>query len=209
MICNRITTLCFAGVMTLVTPASFGNDIVDFLRAVNSVQRPGYHRGFHGPRFDPIRHRGFRGRLYQPRRSVAIHVGHNSAPRRIVRHRPVVVNPMVPPAPNPLLIGGLPHQLGEIVTCNVPLASHVVVRNAHEIAPGAQPIVVAVRDPHLPAWGSHGCVEQLAYVQVFAPLCPLRNMTVSPCRTVVELDYGDWEITLRSCGGVIEVEYDD
>jgi len=107
------------------------------------------------------------------------------------------------------LIGGLSHQLGEIVTCNVPLESHVRVRNAHEIAPGAQPITVAIRNPHLPAWGSHGCVEQLAYVQVFAPPCPLRSMTVSPCHTIVVLDYGDWEITLRSSNGVIEVEYDD
>jgi hypothetical protein len=213
MINNRITAICFAGVMTLITPATFGNDIVDFLRAVNSVQRNGHHgaghRGFNGPRFQPIRHRGLHQQLHRPRRPVAIHIGHNPVPGRVIRHRPVVVNPILHHAPDPSLIGGLPHQLGEIVTCHVPLESHVIVRNAHEIAPGAQPIVVAVRNPHLAAWGSYGCVEQLSYVQVFAPPCPLRNVTVSPCHTVIELDYGDFEITLRSGGGVIEVEYDD
>ena len=107
------------------------------------------------------------------------------------------------------MIGALPHELGVIVTCSVPLESHVRVRNADEIAPHAQPVIVAVRDPHLAAWGSHGCVEQLAYIQVFAPPVPLREMKVSPCRTRIDLDYGDWEIKILSRNGVVEVEYDD
>lgn len=206
MITRKLSAVCFAATLALAAPASFGNDIVDFLRAVNGVR---HHDHFgHHPR--GIRHRrdlhhvglrrsaGFRGRPYH--RSVSLHFGHGPvAPI----HTPVTIAP--PPAP----IGVLPHALGQIVTCPVPLAPHVRVRNPHEIAPGAQPIVVAVRDPHLAAWGSHGCVERLVYVQVFAPPCPLRSMTVSPCRTRVTLDYGEWEICIRSCSGVIEVEYDD
>lgn len=204
MLNYRLSAICFAAILTLAAPASFGNDIVDFLRAVNGVSR---HHGHPGPYGRGIRHRRdihhvglrrsarFGRRPYN--RSVSIHWGHG--PQPIYSPLPVVAPPVAP----------LPHTLGQIVTCNVPLVHNVRVINPHEIAPGARPIVVAVRDPHLPAWGSHGCVERLVYVQVFAPCVPLRNMTVSPCRTHVTLDYGDWEICIHSCNGLVEVEYDD
>ena len=208
MISNRLSTACLAAVMTLMAPASYGNDIVDFLRAVNRPRNVHNHYGgHHGGRYDRIhrvRNSRYYGRPFRPRRSVSIQIGH-----RPYRPNPVIIDPILEQAPLPSNFGPLPHEIGEFVTCNVPLATHVRVRNPHEIAPGAQPVVVAIRDPHLAAWGSHGCVEQLAYVQVFAPPCPLRRMTVSPCHTVVNLDYGDWEITLTSANGVIEVEYDD
>lgn len=195
MIINRLSGVCLAAVMTLTAQSAFGNDIVDFFRAVNSVRHghpAHYDHGFRPRR--SFRHVGYRRGFRPYRRSVSFHIGHAPAPAPV----PVVPAPVV-----------LPHTIGQIVTCHVPLETHVRVRNAHEIAPAAQPINVAVRNPHLPAWGSHGCVESLVYVQVFAPPCPLRQMTVSPCRTVVVLDYGEWEIRIRSCNGVVEVEYDD
>ena len=208
---NRLSTLCLTAAMTLIAPASFGNDIVDFLRAVNRVQRSRYHHAYDHYYAHPLhysRSRRLHGYGYRPhRRSVSIHIGHH-VPSVLHSTTPIIVDP-VAQAPAPLAIGVLPHELGEIVTCDVPLTSRVRVRNAHEIAPGAQPIVVAVRDPHLTAWGSSGCVERLAYVQVFAPTLPLQEITVSPCRTHIDLDYGDWEITIESCDGLIEVEYDD
>ena len=103
----------------------------------------------------------------------------------------------------------LPHGLGEIVNSDVPLAPRVRIRDTHEIAPGALPIVVAIRDPNLAECGSPGCIERLVYIQVFAPPVPAQEITVSPCRTRIVLDYGDWEIKIRSRNGVIEVEYDD
>ncbi len=204
MITHRLSAVCFAAVLTLSAPASFGNDIVDFLRAINGVQH--HHHGGHGHghghgirvRRDIHRAglRRFHRHSYRPfHRSVSIHVGHAPAP----------IHPL-PVAPAPAV---LPHAIGQLVTCGVPLEPHVQVINAHEIAPGAQPINVAVRDPHLPAWGSHGCVEALVYVQVFAPPFPPHNVIVSPCRTEVTLDYGEWEICIHSCNDVVKVEYDD
>ncbi|MEZ6060981.1 MAG: hypothetical protein R3C19_11515 [Planctomycetaceae bacterium] len=131
--------------------------------------------------------------------------------------------PIVPPAPVPAPVYTVPpvptypvvpapapvHEIGCIVTCPVPLERHVVVFNAQEIAPGAVPVTVAVRNPHLGPFGSPGCVESLVYVQVFVPPCPLQKLKVSPCRTMVELDYGDYEVEIRSCDGHIDVEYHD
>lgn len=201
MITNKLSAVCLAAAMTLTAQGAFANDIVDFFRAINGVRDHGHH-GHHDHGFRPRRsihhvgHRRIHRHAYRPyRRSVSFHFGHGPAPAP------------VPVAPPPAAV--LPHSIGQIVTCHVPLETHVRVRNAHEIAPGAQPINVAVRDPHLPAWGSHGCVEKLVYVQVFAPPIPLRRMTVSPCRTNVVLDYGGWEIRIHSCNDVVEVEYDD
>ena len=199
MILKRLSLTCVAvATLSLTAPESNGNDIIDFLRAVNQPRHVHHHHGFgYGPRFRGRPYR-YRRPFVRPYRSVSVQFGHQP-----IHHNPIVL----PTTPAP--IGALPHRLGQIVTCNVPLAPHVRVRNAHEIAPGAQPVVVAVRDPHLAAWGSPGCVEALAYVQVFAPPCPLRSATVSPCHTVVELDYGEFEITVTSANGIIEVEYDD
>ncbi len=127
---------------------------------------------------------------------------------------PVVPPPPIylEPAPAPVYIAEPPariHELGSFVTCPVPLEPHVLVRNAHEIAPGAIPVVIAVRNPHLGRFGSRGCVESVVYVQVFVPPCPLQRLKVSPCRTRIKLDYGDYDVEITSCDGHIDVEYDD
>jgi len=210
---NRLSTLCLTAAMTLIAPAGFGHDLGDFLRAVNGVRhhrdhdrrhRDHHHgRGWHDSRSQRIGSHGYRPH----RRFVSIHFGHYT-PSLFHSTRPLIVGPL-PQAPPPSMIDVLPHELGETVNCDVPLTTHVRVRDAHEIAPGAQPVVVAIRDPHLTVCGSPGCIERVAYIQVFAPPVPAQEITVSPCRTRIELDYGDWEIKIRSCDGVIEVEYDD
>lgn len=98
----------------------------------------------------------------------------------------------------------LPHQLGEIVDCGVPLSNSVRVRNARNIAPNAVPIVVAVRDPSLCA---HDHDERVVYVQVFAPPCPPRSITISPCRTRVTLCFGRYDVEIRSVNDVVVVDY--
>lgn len=211
MIRNKLSTVCMAATINLCAPASFGNDLVDFLRAFQGTA-PHYRHHNHGHRPRRSEHRASHGRSHRHRslgyrRSVSIHVGH-SAPRPIYNSHHMIPAPL-PQAPPPSRIGALPHELGAIVTCSVPMESHVRVRNADEIAPHALPVIVTVRNPHLAAWGSHGCVEQLAYIQVFVPPVPLREMSVSPCRTRIDLDYHDWEIRILSCKEVVETEYDD
>lgn len=119
---------------------------------------------------------------------------------------PQHVQPLLQPPPAPGSFGHLPHQLGEIVTCQVPLATCVEVRQACRIAPNAVPIVVAVRDPHIGRFRK--CVEQLAYVEVCVPPCPVRRVKISPCRTRVRLDYGRYAVNILSRNGRIIVDYD-
>ena len=205
MVHNRLSAMCFAAAMTFIAPVSFGNDLVDFLRAVNG---PRHHHPHHSHVVHHSgSHRVHRHAIRPYKRSVSIHIGHTTL-SPIYNPRPVIHQPLLL-APAPSSIGFLPHELGEIVTCDVPLEPHVRIRNGHEIAPHAQPVIMAVRNPHLAAWGSPGCIEGVTYVQIFVPTVPLQHVTVSRCRTRIDLDYGDWEIKIRSRDGIVEVEYDD
>ncbi len=100
----------------------------------------------------------------------------------------------------------LPHEIGQIVDCQVPLATRVLVEDECNIAPDAVPAVIAVRDPSMCAHESH---ERLVYVQVFVPPCPLRSLTVSPCRTGIRMDFCDYGVDIKSKNGVIIVDYDN
>lgn len=115
--------------------------------------------------------------------------------------------PPLPTAPLPGQLGHLPHQFGEIVTCSVPVFTHVHIESAHRIAPHAVPVLVAVRDPNLGRFRS--CVEQMVYVEVLVPPCPPRRVRVSPCRTRVRMDYGRYDVTIESRDGCVTVEYDN
>lgn len=202
--------------LTAVPATAPANDIVDFLRALNGVSARNYapappiHAvGSRYDRYHTARHVDRYRSTYRTRRPVVVnrpgvsfHVGYNhQAP------------PPIPVAPAPVVHGygapALHHQIGDIITCPVPLETHVVVKDACEIAPNAIPIVVAVRDPHLGRFGSRGCVERLAYVEVLVPPCPLLKCRVSPCRTKVRLDYGRYEVDIVSRNGCIEIDYDD
>lgn len=178
-------------------------------------------------RFEPVSiHRGHgldRGRgittspRFQPvtrRSGVSFSVNFGNAPV-LAQAPPPVIYPSVPghlvlpPPPVPGSFGHLPHELGQVVTCPVPIETHVEIRNACRIAPGAIPTIIAVRDPHLGNFRSRGCVEQLAYVEVLAPQCPLRSMRVSPCKTRIRLDYGKYEIDITSKNDCVVINYRD
>lgn len=200
--------------LTLSSSAS-ANDIVDFLRALSGPAPQTYrHHDVHSvhgrgpaavpvglrgsardPRFDPRFDRGpyrsdFRSaaRPVNSRFDVSFNRGHGRTPAGRFHAPPV-------------------HRIGEVVTCPVRLERHVIVRNACDIAPRAVPTVVAIRDPHLPAFGTPRCVESLVYVQVMAPNRAPRRVNVSPCQTKVCLDYGRYEIHLESCHDVVTVTY--
>lgn len=117
---------------------------------------------------------------------------------------PVQTFPVIPQQP----VIAIPHELGEIVTCPVPIATCVRIEDPEKIAPNAVPVVVAVRDPNLPPHAAR-CVERLVYVEVCVPQCPLRSLTISPCKTKIRMDYGHYGVDIRSCHGEIVIDYDN
>jgi len=120
---------------------------------------------------------------------------------------PVQNYPLVPAYPSaPAYSGGYSHQMGQIVDCQVALATCVRVEDAFNIAPNAVPVVVAVRDPQS---CRQGCREQLVYIQVYVPPCPPRCVHISPCRTRVTMDYGRYQVDIKSGNGLIIVDYDN
>ena len=98
-----------------------------------------------------------------------------------------------------------PFELGQFIHCHVPLATCVRVEDERNIAPNAVPVIIAIRDPNMCA---HETIERLVYVRVFVPPCPLQSLQVSPCRTRVSLDYGRFEVDIKSGNGVVLVDYD-
>lgn len=122
---------------------------------------------------------------------------------------PVDVLPPIevyPPIQGNPQYNALPHQIGEIVDCQVPLATCVKVEDACNIAPNAVPIVVAVRDPNMCA---HECHERVVFVQIFAPPCPPRSIRISPCHTRVTMCFGQYDVEIKSINGMIVVDYDN
>ncbi len=99
-----------------------------------------------------------------------------------------------------------PFELGQFVNCQVPLATCVRVEHECNIAPNAIPVVVAVRDPHM---CDHDVQERLVFVQIFVPPCPVQNVRVSRCRTKISLDFGRYEVDIKSANGIIVVDYDN
>ena len=209
-------------VSAVLSNVSQANDIVDFLRAISG---PSYSAPQHIPSRHAYRPAGpfdsnfiqpqpaytggrhphdlsrFQG-LRSPQRSQ-FSVSFNTAPAV-----PQAIHaPPLPAAPAPGSFVHLPHQIGNIVTCPVPVTTCVRVRNTHKIAPLAVPVVVAVRDPNLGRFRS--CVEQLVYVEVCVPQCPLRSVRVSPCKTKFRMDYGKYEVDVISRNGRIDVIYRD
>ena len=227
------TILSAVTILSLTLPGTASaNDIVDFLRA---IQGPAPHRGEvhhddhqghghrqatiptrHAPSHNSHRHSNrvpvqqFRTRRpvvsQRPGVSFQISFGNNTipTPRTVLLPPPVLE---VPPVPGSF--GHLPHQIGEIVTCNVPLEPHMIIKDACEVAPNAVPVIVAVRNPHLGRCGSRGCIESLVYVEVLVPACPLQRVRVSPCSTKVRLDFGQYEVDITSRNGFVEIDYDN
>ena len=178
-------------------------------------------------RFEPVSiHRGHdhnRGRgittspRFQPvnrRSGVSFNVSFGN-PSMLAQAPPPAIYPpapapfVLPAPPVPGSFGHLPHELGQMITCPVPIETHVEIRNACRVAPGAIPAVIAVRDPHLGRFRSRGCVEQLAYVEILVPQCPLQRVRVSPCKTRIRLDYGKYEIDITSKNDCVVINYRD
>ena len=99
-----------------------------------------------------------------------------------------------------------PFELGQFVDCQVPLATCIKVEDERNIAPNAVPMIIAVRDPNMCV---HETQERLVYVEIFVPPCPLRDLRVSPCRTRISLDYGCYEVDIKSANGMIVIDYDN
>lgn len=222
------TVITAAAIISLTFSSSASaNDIVDFLRAVSGPGPAprGYvdHRGHdrHSARYvssqrssrGRIDHRQLSTRRITTRRPVitqrpgvnfSISLGNAAPPRTVAYPQPVL---HVPPAPGGF--GHLPHQIGEIVTCPVPLEQHVVIKDACQVAPNAVPVVVAVRNPHLGRFRSRGCIESLVYVEVLVPPCPPQRVRVSPCKTKIRLDFGEYEVDITSRNGCVEIDYDN
>lgn len=163
------------------------------------------------------------GRQSHPQRTgshFSFRVSSNSGagygqPLYIPTQEPVQVLPPVhelPPAqvypsvPNYPVAPAFPHQVGEIVDCHVPLATCVRVEDECNIAPNAVPIVVAVRDPNT---CGHQCEERIMFVQVCVPPCPPRSIRVTPCHSRVTMDFGQYEVDIKSRDGLIVVDYDN
>ena len=193
------------------------NDIVDFLRALNGTPEYHHHHGNQAAVIRPVshRHRGHRGDRFVGRRHVSRRVARPSALGRSGLSFSVNLGsspqPIAPPPPaivtGPTYTTVLPHEYGQIVTCPVALEPHVRVRGLHRVAPNAVPVVVAVRDPHLGRFGHAGCVEQLVYVEVLVPTCPLQRLRVSPCKTRIVMDYGHHSVTIVSRNDCVDVIY--
>jgi hypothetical protein len=163
------------------------------------------------------------GRNSYPQRSgaqISFRVSSNSGagygePLYIPTQEPVQVLPPVqqlpptqayPSVPGYPVAPSFPHQVGEIVDCHVPLATCVRVEDECNIAPNAVPVVVAVRDPNT---CGHQCQERIVFVQVFVPPCPPRSIRVTPCHSRVQMDFGQYEVDIKSRDGMIFVDYDN
>jgi hypothetical protein len=126
--------------------------------------------------------------------------------------RSAKLQPPPEPVPSPMPSAALPsapldRQLsyGSIVSEPVSLYPHVRVKDGDDVAPGAVPIVVAVRDPNTCRKEPAG----LVFVQVCVPTCPLCKVRVNRWGTEVKLDYGKYEVEIRSRNGLVTIDYDD
>jgi hypothetical protein len=132
-----------------------------------------------------------------------------ASPVYIPAQRPVQVLPPVqayPPVPVYQQSAPSPFEPGQFVNCQVPLATCVRVKDECRIAPNAVPVVIAVRDPNSCA---HDDCERLVFVQIFVPPCPLLNLRVSRGGTRISLDYGQYEVGLKSVNGLVVIDYDN
>ena len=192
---------------------SAANDLVNLLRALQGLSHDHHTAGHHGDH--DVRHRtARRHRISQSanRSGVSFSLSFGTAPvvATVPAYHAVPPQPdVLTTAPAPQQLHHLPHHLGEIMTCPVPLETCVCIKDADEIAPTAIPVAVAVRDPHLGLFGSRRCVEALVYVEVLVPPCSLQRLRVSPWRTKIRLDYGHHAIDIISRNGVARIDYDD
>lgn len=126
--------------------------------------------------------------------------------------------PYIPPAPvlpvqppvytNPVPAVPYAPAFGDVVTCEVPLSKRVRVRDRHNIARNARPLVIAIKSPSACSHACTCCANKVSYVQVMAP--PYEpHITVSPCGRKVRMDFGKYEIDVVAYNDYIKVDYDN
>lgn len=115
----------------------------------------------------------------------------------------------VPPAP--VLPAPPVHApaFGEVISCEVPLFKRVRVRDRHNIARGARPMVIAIKSPSACGHACNCCADEVSYVQVMAPPREPRHIEVSPCGRKVRMDFGKHEIDIVAYNDYIKVDYDN
>jgi hypothetical protein len=112
---------------------------------------------------------------------------------------------VIPPPALPAAPAEPPLSYGSVVRQQVALYPHVRVKDADDVAPGALPIVVAVRDPNC----AHPKAAGVVFVKVCVPIGAPCKVRVNKRGTELELDYGEYEIEIRSERGVVTIDYDD
>ncbi len=125
---------------------------------------------------------------------------------------PITINRPILPAPGipAPVVRQQPHfDFGDLVDCEVPLYRRVRVRDRHNIARGARPMVVAVKAPGACDHACSCCADKVVYVRVMAPPCPPQSVTVSPCGRHVRMDFGKYEIDVVSTAKLVKVDYDN
>ena len=113
------------------------------------------------------------------------------------------------PYASPAYGARLPYPYGSVVSGPVGLYPRVKLEDCHKIAPGAVPVIVAVKDPNICRKHCRCCLPQCVYVQVFVPPCPLLRVKVNKHGDEIELDYGKYEVDIDSENGVVEIDYDN
>lgn len=121
----------------------------------------------------------------------------------------------VPPAePQPPIEQNTPASprvtAGMFASFAVPVYPHVRVKDSRNIAPGAAPMLVAVKDPQACKHDCDCCRDRMVFVQVWAPPYGAPRRKVSDGGREVELDYGEYEVEIESKHrGYVEIDYDD
>ncbi len=108
------------------------------------------------------------------------------------------------PAPSPAMA-----PFGQIVQGDVPLYDRVRIRDRHNIARGARPMIVAVKAPYACRHACTCCNDKVVYVCVMAPPCEPQCVTVSKCGTHVRMDFGKYEIDIVTLPTLVKIDYDN
>lgn len=99
---------------------------------------------------------------------------------------------------------------GMFASFAAPVYPNVRVKDGRNIAPGAAPMLVAVKDPQACKHDCDCCRDRMVFVEVWAPPYGTPRRKVSDGGREVELDYGEYEVEIESKHrGYVEIDYDD
>jgi len=125
--------------------------------------------------------------------------------RTLFRTQPVAAEPT--PTPIPDAGAGVPVPYDQVFPTATPalrLYEHVRVKQARNIAPCAQPKLVAIKDPCFPCSGN--CV----YVEVCVPPCEREEVCCSRRGDKIRLDYGKYSVDIETTRrGLVVIDYND